>query len=263
MKSRSRLRSPRCTKRPSISTKPSNSTSSVSNTKNAKAYREASNVDSDYYTDAIDYTKVKALREFETAVIAGGVEKVHGDVQVNRQIVGFKKIKAPGTTRMRARASSSMPEQQCTNDGVLAALPRPVSRRVHAYTPTEQRERLTDCAIFTRTIASLLLMCRPAGSGEALTEDISGGLLILEPDLYLYDSYAGGVGLSAPLFRLSDRLLERGHAELRGGMRREVGCRRLRGRTAPESIPGERGKEAALAMVKAVLGSGDASHELG
>ena len=50
-------------------------------------------------------------------------------------------------------------------------------------------------------------MCDPRDLGVALTEDISGGLLAWEPDLYLYDSYAGGVGLSAPLFRLSDRLL--------------------------------------------------------
>ena len=32
---------------------------------------------------------------------------------------------------------------------------------------------------------------------------------IFEPNIYLYDSYPGGVGLSEPLFRLSESLLEK------------------------------------------------------
>ena len=45
-----------------------------------------------YYTDAIDYTQVKPLEEFDAEEI-GPARRVHGDVRVNRQIVGFKKIK--------------------------------------------------------------------------------------------------------------------------------------------------------------------------
>jgi hypothetical protein len=49
-------------------------------------------VDSDYFTDAIDYTQVKGLETFETAEL-GGAASAHGEVRVNRQIVGFKKVK--------------------------------------------------------------------------------------------------------------------------------------------------------------------------
>ena len=35
-------------------------------------------VDCDYYTDAIDHTQVKPLREFETCEIAESVQRVHG-----------------------------------------------------------------------------------------------------------------------------------------------------------------------------------------
>src|SRR5208283_5226568 len=49
-----------------------------------KAY--VKRVDCDYYTDAIDYTQVKALEEFEGEAL-GGARRVHGDVRVNRQIV--------------------------------------------------------------------------------------------------------------------------------------------------------------------------------
>src|SRR5258707_287227 len=47
-----------------------------------KAY--VKRVDCDYYTDAIDYTQVAPLREFERAE-GGAVFRVHGDVRVNRQ----------------------------------------------------------------------------------------------------------------------------------------------------------------------------------
>ena len=40
-------------------------------------------VDSDYYTDAIDYTQVKVLEEFEGEPI-GGARKLHGDVRRDR-----------------------------------------------------------------------------------------------------------------------------------------------------------------------------------
>src|SRR5207245_1454529 len=49
-------------------------------------------VDSDYFTDAIDYTQVKELEELESTGI-NGASAAYGDVRLNRQIVGFKKVK--------------------------------------------------------------------------------------------------------------------------------------------------------------------------
>src|SRR5438105_4123258 len=49
-------------------------------------------VSCDYFTEAIDYTQVKVLEEFERAEFnsapLAGAAKLHGDVRVNRQIVG-------------------------------------------------------------------------------------------------------------------------------------------------------------------------------
>ena len=45
-------------------------------------------VDSDYFTDAITYTKVKILETMDTAA-----EHNHGEVHVAHQVVGFKKLK--------------------------------------------------------------------------------------------------------------------------------------------------------------------------
>ena len=52
-----------------------------------KAYVKPCN--SDYYTDAISYTKVKPLETFAQEPLEAGA-KSHGEVQVNTQVVGFK-----------------------------------------------------------------------------------------------------------------------------------------------------------------------------
>ena len=48
--------------------------------------------DSDYYTDAIDYTNVKILTEDERRN-SGQTDVFQGEVQVVTRVVGFKKIK--------------------------------------------------------------------------------------------------------------------------------------------------------------------------
>lgn len=49
-------------------------------------------VDSDYFTDAIDYTRVKELEQFHSREV-NDARPVHGDVRVNTQVVGFKKVR--------------------------------------------------------------------------------------------------------------------------------------------------------------------------
>ena len=78
-----------------------------------------------------------------------------------------------------------------------------------------------------------------------MTEDVSGGLLAWEPNLYLYDSYSGGVGLSAPLYRLSDRLFAQSR-ELIEGCACEAGCPACVG---PVGEIGDRGKQVALEVL--------------
>ena len=52
-----------------------------------KAY--VKRVESDYYTDAIDYTQVKVLGEYDGEALAGA-RRVHGDVRVNRADRGLQ-----------------------------------------------------------------------------------------------------------------------------------------------------------------------------
>ena len=214
--------------------------------KERKAY--VKRVETDYYTDAIDYTQVKPLREFETRGIRQGVDSVHGDVRVNRQIVGFKKIKFYTNENVGA-GKLSMPEQEMHTTAFWLHFPASFLVSMEQYSPAERQNGFTGLGNAFRTIASLLLMCDPRDMGVALTEDISGGLVDWEPNLYLYDSYSGGTGLSAPLFRLSDRLL-RQTRELIEGCGCKAGCPAC---TGPEGEIGDRGKQAALDIVCRLL----------
>jgi len=214
--------------------------------KERKAY--VKRVETDYYTDAIDYTQVKPLREFETHGVGQGVDSVHGDVRVNRQIVGFKKIKFYTNENVGA-GKLSMPEQEMHTTAFWLHFPAAFLAAMEQYSPAERQNGLTGLGNAFRTIAFLLLMCDPRDLGVALTEDTAGSMIDWEPNLYLYDSYSGGTGLSAPLFRLSDRLLRQTH-ELIEGCACKAGCPAC---TGPEGEIGDRGKQAALDILGRLL----------
>jgi len=91
----------------------------------------------------------------------------------------------------------------------------------------------------------MLVMCDPRDIGTSLTEEIAGGLVAWEPNLYLYDTYPGGIGQSLPLFNQTKRLLE-GAEELISRCGCEAGCPSCVG---PVGEVGEKGKEAALAIL--------------
>jgi DEAD/DEAH box helicase domain-containing protein len=70
-----------------------------------------------------------------------------------------------------------------------------------------------------------------------------------EPNVFLYDAYPGGIGLSEPLYRLHSRLLEES-AKLIGACPCADGCPSCVG---PAGETGSRGKEVAQAILKSVL----------
>ena len=161
-------------------------------------------IDCDYYTDAITYTRVTALDTFET-----GVPHFHGEVHVVSRVVGFKKIKFY-TNENVGSGELELPEQQMHTtaywltipDSVVGALP---------YASDDRRDGVVGLSFAMKQIAQLLLMCDrhdigisidgiegPAGSGGAGTE---------LPRIFIYDNYPGGIGFSQPLFRMHGQLL--------------------------------------------------------
>ena len=73
---------------------------------------------------------------------------------------------------------------------------------------------------------------------------------VFEPNLYLYDNYPGGIGQSAPLFRMAPRLLE-GALKLVQACPCESGCPSCVG---PIGEVGEGGKEVAAKILRELLG---------
>ncbi len=211
-----------------------------------KAY--VKRVECDYYTDAIDYTQVKVLEEFERDAV-GAAFKAHGDVRVNRQIVGFKKIKFYTNENVGA-GNLAMPEQEMHTTAFWLHFPAAFLARFADLTPTEKQNGIAGLGNALRTVAALLLMCDPRDLGISLSEQVGSGLESFEPNLYLFDNYPGGIGQSGPLYRMAVRLLVQ-TAELLAGCPCEEGCPSCVG---PAGEIGERGKEAAARILQEMMG---------
>src|SRR6185295_8472770 len=102
-----------------------------------KAY--VRHVQCDYYTDAIDYTQVKVLEEFEAAAFAAPARRVHGEVRVNRQIVGFKKIKFHTMENVGA-GKLSMPEQEMHTTAFWLHFPAEFMARFEDLSSTDKQD---------------------------------------------------------------------------------------------------------------------------
>jgi DEAD/DEAH box helicase domain-containing protein len=113
-------------------------------------------------------------------------------------------------------------------------------------------------------MATLLMMCDrrdlgtavgerpPSAASEIKWEDFATGSStgsdakeFFEPNLYIYDAYPGGIGISEPLYQACDTLLNR-TLELIGACSCENGCPSCVGPTADRS---ERAKEVALEIL--------------
>jgi DEAD/DEAH box helicase domain-containing protein len=193
-------------------------------------------VNCDYFTDAIDYTQVKVLQEFDTADIRSSARRSHGEVRVTRQIVGFKKIKFYTLENVGA-GKLSMPEQEMHTTAFWLHFPPEFLAQFDDLSPTDKQDGILGIGQALRTIGSLLLMCDPRDLGVAMSE---------EPNLYLFDNYSGGIGQSAPLYQMTSKLLAHA-AQLLEACPCESGCPSCVG---PIGEIGERGKHAA----KQILG---------
>jgi DEAD/DEAH box helicase domain-containing protein len=204
-------------------------------------------VDSDYFTDAIDYTQVKELEEFESSPVGGAsvnnAKAAHGDVRLNRQIVGFKKIKFYSMENVGA-GNLSMPEQEMHTTAFWLHFPAAFLAKFPDLTPAERQGGFVGLSALLRTVGALHVMCDPRDLGVSITEDIAGKTF--EPNLYLYDNYPGGIGQSSALFRLTSRLLD-GALKILAACPCDSGCP---GCVGPIGEVGERGKEVALRILR-------------
>ena len=271
-------------------------------------------VESEYFTDAISYTKIKVLETFEsealernqkseirnqkpeqeTSQAAGDFRdartpdrelriptKNHGEVQVNTQVVGWKKIKF-GTMENVGSGQLSLPEQEMHTTAFWLTLAHEMLESL-PYTGNERLDGVNGLGNAMQAIATLLLMCdardlgvavgeneeqkaesrtqkaeddgqRTADNGElpnpkSKIQNLKSSNPIFEPNVYLYDKYPGGVGFSEPLFRLSGNLIAN-TKRLIENCSCLAGCPSCVG---PPGEVGERGKEVALAILQKLI----------
>jgi DEAD/DEAH box helicase domain-containing protein len=186
-------------------------------------------VDCDYYTDAITYTKVTVLDVFGAAMPAN-----HGEVHVVSRVVGFKKIKFY-TNENVGSGELDLPEQQMHTTAYWLTIPAAVMASL-PYGTDERRDGVIGLASAMRHVAQLLLMCDRHDIGISIDgggPDRSGGPLgaaasapdavAPEPRIFIYDNYPGGIGFSEPLFRIQTMLLDKTR-ELIAGCPCASGC---------------------------------------
>ena len=200
--------------------------------------------DADYYTDAVDYTKLTALDVFDTEH-RGVATTTQGEVHVVRRVPGYKKIRYY-THENIGYGDIHLPDLEMHTTSVWWSVePRDLLSvfpdRVSAL------DGFLGAAHALHLVAALLLMSEPRDlgrsvgdseaawsaivgpDGRASARDLDGqhlaadALATFYPAVHLYDNVPGGVGLSEPLFGLRDEVVA-GALSLVAGCDCPAGC---------------------------------------
>ncbi|MET4728835.1 DEAD/DEAH box helicase domain-containing protein [Lysobacter enzymogenes] len=213
-----------------------------------KAYVTRTHVD--YYTDSIDYTKLKVLERFDGGE-AGRGDSHHGEVHVVRRVAGYKKIRYY-THESIGYGSVNLPDQELHTTALWWQLPQGV-----LLSRFDSRQDALDgflgAAHALHIVATVAVMAdardlqKSVGNGDGAwfaTQDkdgrgqiragdgggeghaamaLVGEVQQFVPTVYLYDNFPGGVGLSEPLWQRQAELVLRAR-ELVAGCDCRAGC---------------------------------------
>src|SRR5687767_9227251 len=204
-------------------------------------------VDCDYYTTAITYTKVTILDRF-----AGDETNTaqHGEVHVVSRVVGFKKIRFQ-TNENVGSGELDLPEQQMHTTSYWLEIPLSIVNLL-PYATDDRRDGVIGLAFAMKQVAQLLLMCDARDIGLSVNAGETDG--DDTPRIFLYDAYPGGIGFSAPLWSMQNELLVQTSA-LIASCDCETGCPMCVG---PIGETGPLAKKVALRMLEHLLAGSQA-----
>jgi DEAD/DEAH box helicase domain-containing protein len=219
-------------------------------------------VDLDYFTDAISYTQVRILDTFESQPLKNSV-KQSGEIHLTTQVVGFKKIKFYTLENVGA-GDLELPEQEMHTTSYWLTLPKTLMDSL-PYLPSVRLNGVRGLAQAMRQMSALFLMCDPRDIGVTIEENLVGDesapamkpvqrgrelpSQIFEPNIFIYDNYPSGIGLSQPLYDMHDRVLQETARLIRSCPCQE-GCPSCVG---PRGETGDLGKQVALEILNAIL----------
>jgi DEAD/DEAH box helicase domain-containing protein len=155
-------------------------------------------VDTDYFTDAITYTKVRILETAETAA-----EHNHGEVHVADQVVGFKKIKFY-TMENVGSGDLNLPAQEMHTTSYWIVVPHELFNSL-PYSTTERINGLHGLAYALAHLSCVFLMCDRRDVGCAVEAHPADPAF--QPIIFIYDNFPGGIGLSRPLYEIREQVL--------------------------------------------------------
>ncbi|UYB52567.1 DEAD/DEAH box helicase [Xanthomonas sp. AM6] len=193
-----------------------------------KAYVTRTHVD--YYTDSIDFTKLKVLDRFDGGA-AGRGDSHHGEVHVVRRVAGYKKIRYY-THENIGYGPVTLPDQELHTTAVWWQLPQATLLKAFA-SKQDALDGFLGAAYALHVVATVAVMAdardlqKAVGDGDgawfAMADakgrgQLRGGdngepvgveLQQFVPTVYLYDNFPGGVGLSEPLWQRQGELVQR------------------------------------------------------
>jgi DEAD/DEAH box helicase domain-containing protein len=231
-----------------------------------KAYVKKTDVD--YYTDAIDYTKIKILDSFDTKK-ANRFSISHGEVHVATQVVGFKKIKFHTMENVGA-GDLSLPQNDMHTTAYWLTIPASLLQGL-PFSSEQKINGLYGLAYLLHHVSPLFMMCDLHDVGVSIGDNATGESLPpravplkispaveesvfsdaeFEPNIFIYDNFPGGIGLSPSLFDLGNTLLEHGLHTINSCPCRE-GCPSCVG---PTKESGEQAKQVAVEILSRLLG---------
>ena len=226
----------------------------------------------DYYTDAIDYTKLKILDEFEREDQVQA-RCAHGEVHVVRRVAGYKKIRF-GSHENIGYGPVNLPDHEMHSAAVWWQLDADLLDQ-HFASRHEALDGFLGAGYALHHMAALLSMAdlndfgRAVGDGAGTWSAVSGAdgrgslkglggqdmddaLMAprFRPTLFLYDNHPGGMGLAAPLYEIRRELIERTIA-LVGDCACAEGCPACVGPViAAAKRPARTSRQSALAILR-------------
>ncbi|HET9010377.1 MAG TPA: Zn-binding domain-containing protein, partial [Gemmatimonadaceae bacterium] len=216
-------------------------------------------IDCDYYTTAITYTKVTEIDAFATESL-----RSHGEVHVVSRVVGFKKIKFYTNENVGSGELDLAEQQMHTTSYWLTIAPEVMAQL--PFAADDRRDGVVGLAYAMRQVAQLLLMCDGHDIGISIdgleavrlarAELVEGSARSGEAPsaerqtrIFGYDNYPGGIGFSAPLYEMHDELLA-STRRLIAECPCEAGCP---GCVGPMGTTGPLAKAAALRMLNLLV----------
>jgi DEAD/DEAH box helicase domain-containing protein len=184
-------------------------------------------VDVDYYTDAMTYTNVRVIDDFNKKM-KGSIIVEHGEVQVSRKVVGYKKIKFY-TSENVGYGDVNLPQKDMHTTSYWCTIPWDLLDFLQ-LTREEIIDGLTGLAYCLHHISAMLVMadirdidrCIGDKSGEwfvrygkdrrVITVSPDQPMNVMEnaydPTVFIFDAYPGGIGFSDHLFERHDELIQ-------------------------------------------------------